>query len=95
MKWQHFRLSARCAVIFGIASFVVYFFYVFLSQFNLFPPDFMLLSFPGRLSSWLFSWDQLVGWKAYVTSLILAPLYYMFVGFCIGLLVEKFRAHRK
>ncbi len=90
MQWRTIRLSVRCALLAGAAAFALFFGALILRMAGI-PLDFFLLSLPLRFTQLITGWDVLAGWKLYITSFLIAPLYYALLGYFTGLLIEKMR----
>lgn len=93
MQWRTTRLSARCALLAGAAAFALFFGALILRVAGV-PLDFFLLSLPLRFTQAITGWDVLAGWKLYLSSFLIAPLYYLLLGYFIGLLIEKLRKQK-
>lgn len=93
MQWSHLRLSVRCALCAGAAAFALFFGALVLRMAGI-PIDFFLLSLPLRFTQLITGWQVLVGWKLYVASFLIAPLYYALLGYFVGLLIEKIRKQK-
>lgn len=57
--------------------------------------DIFLVTLPLRFTQFLLGWETFFGWRVYVASFLIAPLYYAIIGFFVGLLIEKLKQRKE